>query len=695
MSNMDKKNRYFELKRLLNSYSRQYYLLDDPAISDAEYDKLYNELLAIEAELPELKTENSPSQKVGAKISGKFKRITHTTSMLSLENAYNEEDIAAFFERVRKKLGKEHDDLEFVLEPKFDGLSISIKYKDGVLFNAATRGDGVVGEDVTNNILTMNNVPRKIPVTAEVEVRGEIVMLKKDFGELNRQKKLAGEKVFVNPRNAAAGSLRQLDPEITRARKLKMFAYTIISDKVYCATQWEVLETLEKWGFTVSDKRALCKSQEEAHAFYLHLEKHRADLEYDIDGVVYKLNDLRLQNELGSSTKYPRHSIAYKFTAEKAETIVKDIIVQVGRTGNITPVAELEPVTVGGVVVARATLHNQSDLKKKDIRVGDRVIVQRAGDVIPQIVSVLSEERPENSAEFVFPTKCPCCGSELVKEKSEVAIKCVNMDCEAQLIEHLVHFVSRNAFNIDGLGEQTIKYFFEKGMVKSAPDIFELENKIGHNFDLFETTDGKVPEFNLQYADGWGNQSVENLFKSINKARTISLDKLIYSLGIPQIGRAVSKQLAAYWHTYNNFLDDVSSRDFSDLISINGIGQSIVDDITNFFENEHNVAVLTRLAGKKDAAGYVKVTDVGGSDEGIGALSGKVIVFTGSLQNFSREEAKTAAERLGAKVTSSVTSKTSFVVAGKDAGSKLVDAQKRGIEIISEEFFQKIIEKNS
>lgn len=677
---MDKKSRYFELKKLLDSYSRQYYLLDDPTVSDAEYDKLYNEFIAIESEFPELKDASSPSQKVGAKISKKFKRITHTTEMLSLENAYNEDDITKFIDRVHK-LAASYD-IEFVLEPKFDGLSVSIKYKNGVLINAATRGDGRVGEDVTQNVLTMD-IPKKIPLDYELEVRGEIIMLKADFQELNKQKMQNGEKIFANPRNAAAGSLRQLDAEITRSRKLKLFPYAIISSEVHFSTQIEVLNTLKKCGFSISEHFTLCKTQEETHKFYENLEKHRADLEYDIDGVVYKVNDLDLQKKLGASSKFPRHSIAYKFPAEKAETNITNIVVQVGRTGNITPVAELIPVTVGGVVVSRATLHNKDEIEKKDIRIGDRVVLQRAGDVIPKVLYPIIEERPKDSKPFIFPKKCPCCGSDLVTEEAEVAVKCINLDCKAQIIEHLVHFVSKKAFDIDGLGEQSIRYLFEKGIIKSAPDIFEIERKNGH-------------EFNLQNAEGWGKQSLENLFASINGARHITLDRFIYSLGIPQVGHTVSKLIGAYWRSYSCMLACIREKKYDDLLSVGGIGQSTIDDIRNFCENEHNATVIKRLAGDENSFGCVVVADVKQMIENKNSeLEGKNIVFTGSLQKFSREEAKELAERMGAKTTSSVSSKTSFIVVGENAGSKLEEAKKKGIKILSEEDFEKIIEKNS
>lgn len=740
-----KVSRYFELKKLLDSYSKQYYLLDDPAVSDAKYDQLYKELLSIESEYPELKNSSSPSQKVGAKIvSKKFNRIKHSTPMLSLDNAFNEDDIADFWKRVVEsaynldKKDNQKNDIDnpnqipnlsqtpeakdicavskkvaFVLEPKFDGLSISIKYENGILINAATRGDGHVGEDVTQNVLTME-IPRKIPLQYDLEVRGEIVMLKSDFQALNRHKELAGERPFANPRNAAAGSLRQLDVEVTRSRHLTLFAYYLIpsSPKIKIATQIEALDTLKSCGFTIPPHRALCETQEEAYTFYKDMEKHRADLEYDIDGIVYKLNDLNLQERLGASAKCPRHSIAYKFPAEKAETTVRNIVVQVGRGGTITPVAELVPVTVGGVVVSRASLYNQKGVKEKDIRIGDRVVLQRAGDVVPQILRIIPEERPKDSKPFVFPDKCPCCGSKLVKEEKEAATKCINLDCKAQLLEHLAHFVSKKAFDIEGLGEESIKYLFENEIIQSAPDIFEIESKNGQ-------------KFNLQYAEGWGKQSVENLFASINAARKISLDRFIYSLGIPQVGRTVAKQIAKFWVSYkgktgnnnencssdigtianndsnkgqNNpeeytygMLPCIRNKHYDELLLVEGIGQTIIDSIRDFCSNEHNLKVITRLAGDENSTGYITVQDFVQPSENE-FLGKQIIVFTGSFQKFSREDAKKIAENHGAKVTTSVSSRTSFLVAGANPGSKLEEAKKKGIKVITEEEFAEMIE---
>ena len=665
----EKKKRHTELSKLLSNYSRQYYIFDDPSVSDAEYDALYQELLAIENEYPQLATKSSPSQKVGAKISKDFQKVVHEQKMLSLENAFNEEDIRDFIDKVKKLTGK--SEIEFMLEPKLDGLSASIMYRDGILVQASTRGDGSIGEDVTDNIKTLDNVPKKIDMPGDVEIRGEVVMLKKDFEQLNEQRELRGEKLFSNPRNAAAGSLRQLDFNITAQRKLTFFAYSIIGENLNPTSQQEILQTLHDLGFTVSDKTKLCRTQEEAFEFYKTMEQQRSDLAYDIDGVVYKTNDLFLQKQMGNATKYPRHSIAYKFPAQKAQTTILDIIVQVGRTGNITPVAELAPVNVGGVIVSRATLHNKDEIEKKDIRIGDRVVVQRAGDVIPQILHPIIEQRPSESTPFKFPTTCPCCGSELVREEEEVAVKCENLDCSAQLVEKLIHFVSRQAFNIEGLGEQNIKFLFNKGIVKSPVDIFYLQEK--------------NQQYHLENEDGWGKQSVENLFKSIDAAKTIGLEKFINALGIPQIGRAASVLIARFYGTFENFLKAVEQDTVSELIAINGIGDSMIQDLKNFFKISNNLEVMRKLSS------VVNVQDAQATAES--EFTGKSIVFTGTLSTLGRDEAKEIVEKLGGKASSSVSSKTYLVVAGENAGSKLEKAQNLGVKIISEQEFLEMIKE--
>ncbi len=665
-----KKKRHAELSKLLSNYSRQYYIFDDPSVSDAEYDALYQELLAIEDEYPELATESSPSQNVGAKVSKDFQKVIHKQKMLSLENAFNEDDIQDFIDRVKKLTGR--SEIEFMLEPKLDGLSASIMYRDGILVQASTRGDGAIGEDVTENMKTLNNVPKKINLSGDIEIRGEVVMLKKDFEQLNEQRRLSGEKLFSNPRNAAAGSLRQLDSKITAQRKLTFFAYSIIGKDLNLTSQRQILETLHNLGFTVSDKTKLCLNQKEAFEFYKTMEQQRSDLDYDIDGVVYKTNDLSLQKQMGNATKYPRHSIAYKFPAQKAQTTVLNIVVQVGRTGNITPVAELAPVNVGGVIVSRATLHNKDEIEKKDIRVGDRVVVQRAGDVIPQILHPIIEQRPQDSEPFKFPTTCPCCGSELVREEEEVAIKCENLDCSAQLVERLIHFVSRQAFNIEGLGEQNIKFLFNKGIVKSPVDIFYLQEK--------------NQQYHLENEDGWGKQSVENLFKSIKTAKNIGLEKFINALGIPQIGRAASVLIARFYRTFSNFLSAVEQDTVSELVTINGIGDSMIQDLKNFFKISNNLEVMKKLAT------VVDIQDAQATSES--EWTGKSIVFTGTLSTLGRDEAKEIVEKLGGKASSSVSSKTYLVVAGENAGSKLEKARNLGVKIISEqEFLEMVREK--
>ncbi|MDR2765972.1 MAG: NAD-dependent DNA ligase LigA, partial [Holosporaceae bacterium] len=630
--------------------------------------------LEIEEELPELRSAGSPSQLVGAKISKEFKKVRHAVEMLSLENAFDEEDISNFFDRVRRLANR---DVEFVLEPKLDGLSASIVYKNGDLASAATRGDGSVGEDVTKNILTFSDVPKKIDQSGSLEVRGEVVMLKSNFQELNRRREMNGEKLFANPRNAAAGSLRQLNAAVTAGRNLRFFAYGAIGDERKFSTQMEVLDFLRRLGFTVSDRVKLCRNQPEALEFYYHMEKLRAELEYDVDGVVYKTNDLAVQEELGASSKCPRHSIAHKFPAERAQTSVLNITVQVGRTGNITPIAELKPVTVGGVVVSRATLHNRDELEKRDIRVGDRIVLQRAGDVIPQVLYPILEERPADSKIYQFPISCPSCGTPLVRRENEVAIRCPNALCEGQRIERLIHFVSKHAFDIDGLGEQNMRFFFRRNIIVGPEDIFRLRDK--------------RLELRLEQEAGWGKQSVQNLFESIEKSKTISLDRFIYALGIPQVGRAVSRLVANFFRTYDEFLKCILNRQTERLYEIDGVGPSILDDFNAFFSNEDNLNQLKELAGDGVSAGVVTV--VGVETHRDAPWAGMSVVFTGSLRNFSRGDVQKMAERLGARVSSSISAKTSLVVAGENAGQKLDKAQKLGLKILSEEDFLKIIEK--
>lgn len=658
------KERYLVLSEQLRKYSKQYYLFDAPTISDAQYDAMYKELLEIEKQFPELRDESSPSRKVGAEVSSKYGKVVHEVPMLSLENAFNDEDILDFWERIEKLTGVHQ--INFCVEPKLDGLSVSIVYKDGRLVQASTRGDGHIGEDVTKNILTINNVPKTIEGFSG-EVRGEAIMLKSDFQQLNEKRQNNGEKLFANPRNAAAGSLRQLDANITASRNLKFIAYALIANPMPIKTQFELLEYLRNLGFMTVSPIALCNNRTEFQNYYKDMERNRAELEYDIDGIVCKVNELSQQKQIGTTEKYPRHSIAYKFPAERAQSVVKDIVIQVGRTGVITPVAELLPVTIGGVVVTRATLHNADYLKKKNIRIGDRVIVQRAGDVIPQVSGLVSDkEHAENSVPFEFPTKCPSCRAELVQEEGEVAIKCISLDCKAQLVERLIHFVSKSAFNIEGLGEQSICFLYDKGVIKNPADIFSIK------------------PMDFLHEEGWKQQSVNNLLNSIEKSKNISLDRFIYSLSIPGVGKVVAKMIARFFKSYDNMMLCIKNRKCYELNEISGVGRIIATNFSAFFRISHNMEIVEKLAE------IVHIQEAPQLKSN--AFSGQVIVFTGTLQKLSRDEAKSIVEQYGAKATSSVSKNTNLVVAGENAGQKLEQARKFGIKIISEDDFLKIFE---
>lgn len=664
------RSRYAELVELLNGYSRQYYMFDDPVVTDAQYDEMYRELLEMEKHFPELMDVSSPSRNVGSNVSSNFKKVKHDVPMLSLEDAFNESDVRGFVERVKKLVGY---DVAFCVEPKLDGLSASIVYKNGILIQASTRGDGHIGEDVTNNVLTIRNVPKKLRnYSYDIEVRGEVVMLKKDFFALNEQRQMDNDRLFANPRNAAAGSLRQLDSKVTASRKLFFIAYAVVANPVPVSTQFELLSFLNDIGFTTASNVKLCKNQNEAYLYYKDMENHRAELEYDIDGVVYKVNELALQDELGAASKYPRHSIAYKFPAEQAQSVVRDIITQVGRTGVITPIAELVPVTIGGVVVSRATLHNATDLLKKDIRVGDRVIIKRAGDVIPQILGPVKEERSVDSVPFVFPRKCPSCGADLIRIDGEIAIRCVNLECKAQAIERLVHFASKQAFNIAGLGEQNIRTMYDTGMISNCYDIFSLRAEDFLN------------------VEGWGQLSVRNLLASIEKSKDISLDRFIFALSISEVGRTVAKLIAQFFRSYDSMIAAIKLGTCEELCTIDGVGESIRNSFVSFFQVSRNIEVVETLAS------VVRIQNM--PELKLDIFKGKSIVFTGTLQKLSRDEAKILAEKYGAKATTSVSAKTYLVVAGENAGQKLDQAKKLDLKIVSEDEFLKMLDfsqKNS
>jgi DNA ligase (NAD+) len=605
--------------------------------------------------------------------------------MLSLGNAFDAEDVTDFVQRVHRFLKLDAEaPLAFTAEPKIDGLSISLRYKDGVLTEAATRGDGLEGENVTRNVMTIAEIPHKLKgrgVPELIDVRGEIYMAHADFFRMNKEQEASGGKVFANPRNAAAGSLRQLDPSITASRPLRFFAYAWgEASKLPADTQSGVDDAFAKWGLPVNRQARVCTGADELLAYYEELAEERAKLPYDIDGVVYKVNRLDLQERLGFVSRSPRWAIAHKFPAQQAMTILNGIDIQVGRTGALTPVARLEPVTVGGVVVTNATLHNEDEIKRKDVRVGDTVIVQRAGDVIPQITGIVPDKRPKGAKAYVFPQLCPACGSHAVREvdektgKVDVVRRCTGgLICPAQRVERLKHFVSRNAFDIEGLGEKNIQAFYDDGLIQSPEDIFTLAVRDARS------------ERKLEEREGWGPQSATKLFNAIAARRDIALDRFIYALGIRHVGETTAKLLARFYGSIEHFrtamIDASKGKDaeaFKELDNIEGIGEVVAEAIADFFGEPHNVRVVDDLL-KEVSPQPLEAVD------STSAVAGKTVVFTGTLVVLTRGEAKAQAERLGAKVAGSVSKKTDFVVAGADAGSKLAKARELGVTVLDEQ----------
>lgn len=662
-----------------------YYQNDDPYLTDAEYDALKHRNFDIEAKFPHLAREDSPSKRVGAPLQSAFGKIRHAIPMLSLGDIFSKEELVEFVQSVRRFLNTDQE-IEMTAEPKMDGLSFSARYENGKLVSGATRGDGVTGEDITENLKTIAGLPHQItaPDFPKIaEMRGEVYMSKADFFALNEKNAKQNKKVFANPRNAAAGSLRQLDPNITRERKLSLLVYTWGEmSEILWESQSEFLEKAQKWGFLVNPYNKLCHTLDDVVQSYETLAQTRADLPYDIDGIVYKVNSLALQNRLGFLTRTPRWAIAHKFPAEKAITRIQNIRVQVGRTGALTPVADLEPINVGGVIVSHATLHNEDEIKRKDIRVGDYVSIQRAGDVIPQVLGVLLEKRAPDVKPFVFPTRCPECGAHAIREEDEAVRRCTGgLSCPAQAIERLKHFVSREAFNIEGLGGKIIEQFFEEGILHAPSDIFTLEERNGGD-DLFSMGQG----LRLENREGWGEKSVYNLFKAIRERRNISLPRFIYALGIRQVGAATSRLIAKNYGTFQNFATKMQAEDVEKLLSIDGIGTAMAKDITEFFKEEHNLKTLS------DLLKYVQVETFVDNTDYHSPIAGKTIVFTGTLQQMTRAEAKAKATSLGAKVAGSVSAHTDYVVVGKDAGSKAKKAQELNLKILSEDEFSRLIE---
>lgn len=690
-----------ELKRLateIAAHDKRYYQQDAPSVTDAEYDALRQRNSAIESRFPKLIRPDSPSKRIGAAPTGKFKKVRHAVPMLSLDNAFAEQDVIDFVARIRRFLKLSEDEkLAFSAEPKIDGLSMSLRYEGGELVTAATRGDGAEGEDVTANIRTLEDVPKKLKgrsMPAVCEVRGEIYMTKHAFLALNERQKAAGDTIFANPRNSAAGSLRQKDPKITASRPLGFFAYAWGEMSTMPAdTQSGMIKWFESCGFKTNPLTKLCRSTEELITFHRKIEEGRAELDYDIDGVVYKVDRIGWQERLGFVSRTPRWGIAHKFPAERAMTVLKDIELQVGRTGALTPVGKLDPVGVGGVIVQNVTLHNEDYIKGigsdgeslrdgRDIRIGDTVVIQRAGDVIPQVVDVVIDKRPKSAKPYHFPKKCPCyLHTELVREETATGeegarTRCTGeFACPYQKVQHLMLFVSRRAFDIEGLGEKQIELFFEKEWVKEPADIFTLEKK--HKRDLLEL-------------EGFGETSVRNLFNAIEARRTIALDRFIYALGIRQVGETTALALARGYGSWKAFHDaglKVAKGDddvIAEMDALDQIGDTVIRAVAAYFGESHNRGIVERLTKE------VRILDAEKPKKDT-AVAGKTVVFTGALEKMTREEAKAQAERLGAKAAGSVSKKTDYVVAGPGAGSKLADAKKFGVTVLTEDDWLKLI----
>ena len=680
-----------ELKRLaqeIAAHDERYYQNDAPAISDADYDALRRRNAAIEARFPALVLADSPSRRVGARPARGFAKLRHAVPMLSLDNAFSDEDVTDFVDRIRRFLRLPADEpLAFTAEPKIDGLSLSLRYEGGWLVNGATRGDGIEGEDVTANVKTLETIPHELRgrrVPARCDIRGEVYMTKSAFLALNERQQEAGKQVFANPRNSAAGSLRQLDASITASRPLGFFAYawgemSELPEK----TQHGMLDWFARCGFTTNPLMKRCNSVEELLEFHREIELARGTLDYDIDGVVYKVDRLDWQERLGFVSRTPRWAIAHKFPAQRATTIVRGIEIQVGRTGALTPVAKLEPVTVGGVVVQNATLHNADEIARLDVRIGDPVEVQRAGDVIPQVLGVVLEKRPSDAKPYRFPTKCPCpLHTPVIRETTatgeEGAVtRCTGeFACPYQRMEHLRHFVSRRAFDIEGLGEKQIALFYDEGWVKEPADIFTLE--------------ARNKKIKLEDYEGFGETSVRNLFGAINTRREIALERFIYALGIRHIGETTAQALARGYGTWEAFHDaaravakgDAEARE--DMDALDQIGDTVIDAIASYFGESHNVKMVERLTE------HVRI-GAAERPRADSAVAGKTVVFTGTLEKMTRDEAKAMAERLGAKVSGSVSNKTDIVVAGPGAGSKLAKAKEFGVDVLSEDEWLKLV----
>ncbi|KZB90497.1 DNA ligase (NAD(+)) LigA [Bacillus sp. VT 712] len=653
------KQRIQELHELLNRYNYEYHVLDQPTVPDAEYDRLMNELIKLEEAFPELKTQDSPTQRVGGQVLDAFQKVEHRTPMLSLGNAFDEQDLRDFDRRIRQVVG---DDFSYVCELKIDGLAVSLLYEDGYLVRGATRGDGTIGEDITENLKTIRSIPLRVKDPVTMEVRGEAFMPRKSFEKLNEAKIQNEELPFANPRNAAAGSLRQLDPKIAAKRNLDIFVYAMTdAGEQEVEAHSESLDLLDHLGFKTNKERQKCATIEEVLAYIENWQEKRPSLAYDIDGIVIKVDSFEQQSKLGTTAKSPRWAIAYKFPAEEVVTTLKDIELTVGRTGVITPTAILEPVQVAGTTVQRASLHNEDLIREKDIRIGDQVVIKKAGDIIPEVVNVITEKRTGEEQEFTMPTHCPECESELVRLEGEVALRCINPSCPAQIREGLIHFVSRNAMNIDGLGEKVITQLFKEELIKDVADLYELTKE-----QLIEL-------------ERMGEKSADNLLKAIEASKENSLERLLFGLGIRHVGAKAAKTLAQQFDT----MDKLQKATYDELVTINEIGDKMADAIVTYFSQEEVQELLSELqeAGVNMTYKGPKPVNVEESDS---VFAGKTIVLTGKLEELGRSEAKAEIEALGGKVTGSVSKKTDLVIAGEDAGSKLAKANELGIEVWDE-----------
>lgn len=672
------RDRAKQLVEELNQHNYRYYVLDDPSITDAEYDRLLRELQEIEAEYPELKSPESPTQRVGAPPLTEFDSVEHGEPMLSLNNAFEEAEVEAFDQRIRRLL--EVDSVQYVAEPKLDGLAVSLTYENGRLARGATRGDGHTGEDITLNVKTIRSVPLKLRGSGHpglIEVRGEVFLGHEGFRRLNEAQREAGGKVFVNPRNAAAGSLRQLDSSLTAERPLEIFFYGVgrVAGGDIPATQYDMLAQLKKWGFRVSPLLKKVKGVKGCLKYYADMQSERAELPYDIDGVVYKVNDKAWQQQLGTLSRAPRWALAHKFPAQEESTVVEDIEVQVGRTGAVTPVARLEPVFVGGATVSNATLHNRAEIERLDVRKGDTVIVRRAGDVIPEIVSVQKEMRNKGARRYKFPTHCPVCGSEIVYEGGEgIIARCSGgLFCRAQRKESLKHFASRRAMDIDGLGDKIVEQLVEKGPagkepVRDAADLFHLSKD------------------DLASLERMADKSAQNLVDALEKSKETTLDRFLFALGIPQVGETTAQQLAAHFGALDRLMD----ADLEALQAVPDVGPIVAESIRTFFDQAHNREVIGKL---QEAGVRWPEHDPAEAPAGEQPLSGKTFVLTGTLDSMTRDEAKQALQALGAKVTGSVSKNTDYVVVGADPGSKAAKAEELGVEMLDEDALAKLLDQ--